>query len=261
MAHLFFDKRSTLATTTFAAILAVLAAVPLHAEVTQEFHRTVPLTANGRVSLDNINGPVEITGWSRNEVQIDAVKTARDQQRLDEARIEVNAGSDSVEIKTQYPKGHNNNNPASVHYTLHVPQNARLDRIDLVNGALDVQKVTGEVTANLVNGKLRAQDLQGTADLATVNGSVDVTYTSLNNVHQVKLKSVNGSINLTLPPSPNAEVNASAVNGSITTDFPLEVKGRFMSKSMSGRLGNGGVQIELSNVNGGIHIGPGRGSL
>ena len=69
-----------------------------------------PLTANGRVSLDNINGPVEITGWNRNEVQIDAVKTARDQQRLDEARIEVNAGSNSVEIKTQYPKGHNNNN-------------------------------------------------------------------------------------------------------------------------------------------------------
>ena len=64
-----------------------------------------------------------------------------------------------------------------------------------------------------------------------------------------------------MPPSPNAEVNASVVNGSITTDFPLEVKGRFISKSMSGKLGNGGVQIELSNVNGGIHIGPGKGSL
>ena len=99
-----------------------------HAQVSQEFHHTVSLPANGRVSLDNVNGNVEITGWDRNEVQIDAVKQARDQQRLDEARIEVETGSDSVKIRTQYPHNHTNNNPASVHYTLHVPQNARLDQ-------------------------------------------------------------------------------------------------------------------------------------
>ena len=79
-------------------------ALPAQAEVTQEFHKTVPLTANGRVSLDNINGNVEITGWDRNEVQIDAVKTASDQQRLDDMRIEVNASSDSVEIRTRFPE-------------------------------------------------------------------------------------------------------------------------------------------------------------
>lgn len=259
MAH--FDKRSTLATTTFAAILAVLAATPLHADVTQDFHRTVPLTASGRISLENINGSVEITGWNRNEVQIDAVKTARDQQKLDEARIEVNAGSDSVEIKTHYADSHTNNNAASVHYILHVPQNAKLERINLVNGSLDVEKVSGEIEANLVNGKLRASNLEGAANLATVNGSLEATYTSLNNVREIKLKSVNGSINLTLPPSPNAEVSASVVNGSISTDFPLEVKGHFVGKSVSGKLGSGGVRVELSNVNGGIHIGPGRGSL
>jgi DUF4097 and DUF4098 domain-containing protein YvlB len=189
------------------------------------------------------------------------VKTARDQQRLNEARIDVNASSDSVEIETHYPSHLVNNNPASVHYTLHVPQNARIDKVNLVNGSLTVQKITGEVNANLVNGKLHASDLSGEADLATVNGSMDANYTSLNNVRQISLKSVNGSVNLQLPQSPNAEVSASVVNGSITTDFPLTVKGRFVGKSMSGTLGNGGVRIELSNVNGSIHIGPGRGSL
>ena len=94
-----------------AALLALLIAVPALAEVTQEFHRTVPLPANGRVSLANINGNVEITGWDRNEVQIDAIKTARDQQRLDNARIEVETSSDSVEIRTRYPEHHVNNNP------------------------------------------------------------------------------------------------------------------------------------------------------
>jgi DUF4097 and DUF4098 domain-containing protein YvlB len=255
-------KPSTLAGILTAAILAVLIALPAHAEVTQEFHKTVPLSADGRVSLSNINGDVEITGWNKNEVQIDAVKTAPDQQRLDEARIEVNAGSNSVKIETRYPSHHfANNNPASVHYTLHVPQNARLDKIDLVNGALDVQRVSGEVNADLVNGKLRASDLAGTADLATVNGSVEATYTSLTNVRDIKLKSVNGSVNLLLPQSPNAEVSASTVNGSISTDFPLTVKGHWVGKNMSGTLGSGGVHIELDNVNGSIHVGPGRGTL
>src|ERR1700690_3453238 len=116
------------------ALLALLMAVPAHAQVTQDFHRTVPLSANGEVSLSNINGNVEIVGWDRNEVQIDAVKKARDQQRLDEARIEVENGSDYVRIKTEYPHHQTNNNPPSVHYQLHVPRGARLDHISLVNG-------------------------------------------------------------------------------------------------------------------------------
>jgi DUF4097 and DUF4098 domain-containing protein YvlB len=254
-------KPSTLAGVLAAAILALLMSIPVHAEVTQEFHKTVPLSADGRVSLSNINGDVEITGWNKSEVQIDAVKTARDQQRLDEARIEVNTGSNSVKIETHYPSHITNNNPASVHYTLHVPQNARLDKIDLVNGSLNVQRVSGEVKADLVNGKVRASDLAGTADLATVNGTIEANYTSLNNVHEIKLKSVNGSVDLLLPQSPNAEVNASTVNGSLSTDFPLTVKGHWVGKNMSGTLGSGGVHIELDNVNGSIHVGPGRGSL
>ena len=255
------DIRHALTAIFSATLFALLLTLPMAAEVTQDFHRTVPLGANGHVSLDNINGNVEITGWDRNEVQIDAVKTARDQQRLDEARIEVNAGSSSVAIKTHYPEGQTNNNPASVHYVLHVPKGARIDKINLVNGSLDVQQVSGAIDAELVNGKIRASNLAGETKLSTVNGALDVTYASLNNVHGITLKSVNGSINLTLPPSANADVEASATIGSISTDFPLQVSGRFMSKSMSGKLGSGGVHIELSNVNGSIHLGAGQGSL
>src|SRR5450759_1563567 len=146
-------KHATLGATILGSLLALLWATAIQAQVTQDFHRTVPLSANGRVSLDNINGNVTITGWDRNEVQIDAVKKARDQQKLDEARIEVDAGSDSVQIKTKYPDYHNNNNPATVTYELHVPRNARLDHIDLVNGSLQVSQVSGEIDAELVNGK------------------------------------------------------------------------------------------------------------
>jgi len=249
------------ATLTAAVFLALLVTLPASAEVTREHHSTVPLSANGRVSVENINGDVEITGWSRNEVQIDAVISAPDQQRLGDITILVGNNSNAVNIETKYAHHFVNNNPGSVHYTLHVPQNATIDKINLVNGSLDVQKVYGEVNANLVNGKLRATDLAGTADLQTVNGTIDANYNSLKDVHSITLKSVNGAVNLLLPPSANANVSASNVSGGISTDFPLTVKGEFGTKSLSGTLGNGGVEIELNNVNGSIHIGPGRGTL
>jgi DUF4097 and DUF4098 domain-containing protein YvlB len=251
---------SRLTTLAGAIALALAMALPSLAEVTQEFHKTVPLSSNGTVDIENVNGNVDITGWNKNEVQIDAIKTASDQQKLDNINIDVNATSNSVEIKTRYPKG-TNNNPGGVHYTLHVPQNARIDKVNLVNGSLTIAKITGEVNANLVNGKVQASDLTGTADLATVNGTIDATYNSLKNVQEIKLKSVNGTVNLTLPPSANADVDASVTNGSITTGFPLTVKGRFVGKSMSGTLGSGGVHIELSNVNGSIKLQPGQSTL
>jgi DUF4097 and DUF4098 domain-containing protein YvlB len=254
---------TTLGPAVLGSLLALLLAASAHGQVTQDFHRTVPLSTNGRVSLNNVNGNVEITGWDRNEVQIDAVKKARDQQRLDEARIEVNTTGDSVEIKTHYPEGllSANNNPASVHYQLHVPQNARLDRVDLVNGSLTVERVSGEVSATLVNGKLRVDDLAGRADLSTVNGGIEANYASLNNVREIKLKSVNGAIELGLPDSPNAEIKASTVSGGIRTEFPLEVRGGYVGRNLTGTLGNGGAPIALSNVNGSIHIGSRHGSL
>lgn len=253
----------TISGASLGVLLALVLAVapPCSAQVTEEFHRTVPLSAQGRVSLANINGGVEITGWDQNVVQIDAEKKAPDQQRLDEMRIEVDGSGDSVHIKTQYPEHRSNNNPGSVHYVLHVPRNAQLAKVDLVNGSLNVQQVSGDVEAELVNGKLKASDLSGRARLSTVNGALQANFTSLQDVHDIKLSSVNGSLDLLLPTSPNAEIEASTVSGNIRTDFPLQVKGHIVGKNLDGTLGSGGTRIRLSNVNGSIHIGPGNGTL
>ena len=242
-------------------LMATVIAVSAAAQVTQDFHRTVPLSSTGRVSLENINGNVTITGWERNDVQIDAVKKARDQQKLDEARIEVDASTDSVHIKTKYPEGHTNNNPATVTYELHVPRMARLDHLDLVNGSLEISKVSGEIDANLVNGKTDLRDLSGRLTISAVNGTITANFRTLDNVKEIHLKSVNGAVNLGLPASPNAEVSVSTVNGGITTDYPLQVKGRFMGHHLDGTLGSGGTHIEISNVNGSVRIGPGLGNL
>ena len=104
-------------------------------------------------------------------------------------------------------------------------------------------------------------DLAGRAELSSVNGTIDAYYRSLESVQSIELKSVNGAVRLGLPSSPNADVTVSTVNGGITTDFPLTVQGKFMGRHLDGKLGNGGTRIEISNVNGSVHIGPGESSL
>ena len=69
------------------------------------------------------------------------------------------------------------------------------------------------------------------------------------------------SVKLGLPPSPNADVSVSTVNGGITTDFPLQVQGKFVGHHIDGKLGSGGTRIEISNVNGSVKIGNDTGSM
>ena len=228
--------------------------------LTEEFHQTYALTPDGRIELENINGAVHISGWDRNEVKVDAVKYADTKERLDEAKIEVDSGKEYLSIRTKYPDHDHtwsrgsHDNPATVEYTLTVPRTARLDEIKLINGALDVAGVNGEVRASSINGRLEARDLAGQAHLSTVNGRLEARFDQLAG-HEVELNSVNGSIELTIPSDSQAEVEASTVSGGIENDFGLRVENhRFVGHELRGELGNGGAHIRLEDVNGRIEI-------
>ena len=227
---------------------------------TEEFHQTYALTSDGRVELDNINGAVHISTWDQNEVKVDAVKYADSKERLEQARIDIDSGKDHLSIRTKYPDHDltfnwgSHNNPASVEYTLTVPRTARLDEIKLINGSLDVTGVTGEVHASCINGRLEAHNLSGRADLSTINGHLDAKFDQLRG-SSLELKSVNGSVELTIPSDAKAEIEASTVSGGIDNDFGLHVNHHsFVGHDLRGELGNGGPRIKLSNINGRIEI-------
>jgi len=57
-----------------------------------------------------------------------------------------------------------------------------------------------------------------------------------------------------MPSSINADVRGSTVHGSIFTDFPLSVKGRYFNRRVDGRIGRGGHDVTLSTVNGSIEL-------
>jgi len=228
-------------------------------KLAEEFHQVYSLSANGRIALDNVNGPVHIAAWDRNEVKVEAIKRAWTKERLDEAKIEISAQADSISIRTQYPEhDHNFNddgrgNPASVEYTLTVPRQARLDDINLVNGSLDVKDVAGEIHASCVNGRLEARNLMGRTQLSTVNGELDASVDQMPS-SSLELSAVNGGLRVTLPSDAKARVEASTVSGGISNDFGLPVSRHLVGRSLHGELGGGGTDVKLSNVNGRIEI-------
>lgn len=230
-------------------------------ELREEFHQTYNLSPSGRVSLENINGGVQIKVWDRAAVQVDAVKKAYRRDRLNEAKIEVNATEENIRIKTEYPdrdqyfSRDRYDNPATVEYTLTVPRKAVLESIEMVNGSIDIDGVEGNVKASSINGRLGARGLMGEARLSTINGQLEATFTQLDETKAISLNSVNGNVTLVIPSNANAAIRASTVHGGITSDFGLKVKhGEYVGHSMDGQIGTGGPRIKLGNVNGGIKV-------
>ncbi|MBV9928964.1 MAG: DUF4097 family beta strand repeat protein [Acidobacteria bacterium] len=233
-------------------------------ELTEEFHQTYPLAAGGRVSLSNINGAVKVQAWERAEVKVDAVKRAYTPERLREAQIKVDATANRVRIETEYPDSslrwtdrdnERRENPATVEYTLTVPRGVNIDEVNLINGDLDVAGLAGPVKASSINGRVTALGLSGPVNLSVINGRLEATLDRLSESGAVNLSSVNGPLVVTLPSDANATLRASTVHGGITNDFNLPVRvGEYVGRDLEGRLGQGGANVRLNNVNGSVQI-------
>ncbi len=234
----------------------------------QDFNQTLPLSAKGRIRLNNVNGRVEIVGWDGSDVVIKALKHGRTQKSVDAVKINVNSTPDEIAIHTEqsssetgfsgiwswFKNGGNNN--AVVDYAIQVPWNARLKNISSVNGRIVIEDVSGDIEASTVNGEMQVQDAAGSLKLSTVNGRIEAELVSLGNGQSVSLDAVNGQIEAILPTHADAQVSASTVNGSISSEFAsLVVKKEFpVSKHLKGILGNGGASVKASTVNGGIRF-------
>ena len=230
-------------------IAIALAALPTRAAVREEFHKSVAMDANGTFSLKNVNGGVTISAWDKNEVQIDAVKSASSEERLRAARIELAGSGHSVDVP-RYPD--HTNNPASVESTIHLPWGTHLLDVETVNGEIHIDGPPGR------SGQFRERqggslDAAEEVELSSVNGEVKASLSNAGK-SRVKLNVVNGSISIALPASTNARVKATTVHGEIHSDFPLQVgKSQYTpGANVYSTLGSSGATIELESVNGSI---------
>jgi hypothetical protein len=245
---------------SIALLATLLALVPgARAAVTETFTHTYPLTPDGLIRLENVNGDITLTAWDKAEVSLVAEKRAKDDDDLKRVEIIIDPAPDRLVIKTKYAKktawsffGSWSN--ASVRYKLMVPAGVRLDKISTVNSDITVTGVHGAVGLETVNGRIEAAGLAGDTRLESVNGSLRAGFDSVEHVREVKLESVNGSAEVTLPKGASASIRTSSVNGGSRIDQPIRLS-KSGSHYLSGEIGSGpGPEIAIETVNGGISI-------
>jgi len=248
-------------TVALVGVALLIFSTALNAAVKETEEMTFDVSSGARISLENINGDIVITGGSGDKVHMVAHKKAGKQEYMDELKVIVDADEDYIRIETRHPRSDGgwfkwgNDSSGSVSYELEVPAHVNLDTISTVNGDVNIKAVSGLVKAETVNGSLHAVGLAGDVNLETVNGSVKAEFDRLGEGQRVSAEAVNGKIVLLLPADASARVNAETINGSINADdFGLEPEKGFVGRDLEGEIGSRDARISLDTVNGSIRI-------
>jgi DUF4097 and DUF4098 domain-containing protein YvlB len=253
-------------------LLLTLAATPLlfglepeKSRVQAEYHQSYPMQPGSRITVDNQNGSIEITGWDQNTLDISATRYAETQQALDQLKIDVATSADGIHIRTLAPQDLGN---VGVKYTIKVPRRAELAEIRSTNGAIRVNDVEGSASLHTSNGSVHASKARGKLQIGTSNGAVEVrdiegdtdVHTSNGSVRAsgirgplaavtsngamrvdleesrggaITLTTTNGAVDLKLGTVTQGEVKAATSNGSITVRIPA-VAGAHVKAETSG---------------------------
>lgn len=233
----------------------------------EDFHYSFNVSPGGKLSLENFNGSVEITGTAGNTVEINGTKYANTEQALKDLKIDAQQSGDAVRIRTVPPYG--TRNSMGARYTIRVPRKFELERIVSSNGAVRVEDVQGGAVLHTSNGSLRASRLQGNLDATTSNASIDLTDVTGNAIlrtsngsirgeaskgtfeahtsnasidvrltdpseQPVRLESSNGHIDLTM--NATREVRANTSNSGLTVRLPSSANARLRARTSNSSI-------------------------
>lgn len=251
--------------TLFREITLLAATLPCALAADFDWHGR--LSSGQTIEIKGINGMVRAERASGGEVEVSAVKSGR---RSDPRAVHIQSVNHpgGTTLCAVYPSedfarpndcrpgsgGHMSvhNNDVRVEFTVRVPPGVNFVG-RTVNGEVEAASLSGDVEAYTVNGRVRISTT-GFARANTVNGSITASLGKGNWTHPLAFRTVNGSIRLELPPAAGAQLQAATVNGHISTDFPLAIRGRFSGKHINATLGEGGPELSLKTVNGSIDI-------
>ena len=242
-----------------------------------------PAVGHTELVLDNINGTVSIAGVDGlQQVEIAGVKIAKastiGSAKEEVARISINVDDSgpALRVKTEQPNG-SLGVSYTVNYQIRVPRgwkvtvknvngdvkvrdirNAAVATI--VNGQLDVAGIEGNFDGEVRNGQIAcdiAPPVNGTVKLETVNGQVTGKVRMAESV-TLNEKSVNGEIDLAVPRSTSAKVNADVSVGNFSvSNLALAESKRsrnFTGEHVQGMLGSGTGSIDIAVQNGAIDL-------
>lgn len=275
----------TLSLSILSLLLLSAGAARADETVTEKLAKTYPLTANGSLSLKNVNGNVTLEAWDRNEVQVEAEKkvkagdAAEARQILGKVRIDVQASASAVRIETKMPKREDRSfwdlltgNDASINVTYHVkvPRGAIVEadnvngnvqltgtrgtgRLETVNGNIQVAGTAGALVLESTNGRIRVTGAEGTVKASTTNGGIEAELTRLAAGKELGFSTTNGGVTVRLPRDARLSLDVATTNGSIDSAFEVD-GGQSTRRSLTGTINGGGPRLHIRTTNGSVDL-------
>jgi len=268
------------------AVLAMMSGLAFAGELEERdlLERTFSLAgvAQPLVTIDNINGSIDIEGYAGDEVRLRVEKTifAKDEQKLAAAKrdvsLEIEQGETGLAlwVKTPYRPalgewrdGGDSGYRVQYRFVAQIPQRSRLNLKTVNHGDVAATDVHGNFEVRNVNGEITLAGLRGSGDATTVNGAVRALFDAYPE-SGCAFKTVNGDLEVRFPRNLAADIRCKTFNGEVFSDFeatllpaapPKKVKkgrgARYETDPFTSyRIGGGGALLSFDTLNGDILI-------
>jgi hypothetical protein len=221
------------------------------------------------LTVTNINGKVEITGWNETNVSVNAVKRSSfGKEELDKIEINVTSFGKYLDIVTKYTGL--TTIQGGVDITIKVPRTINIQSVrtsngeiqisdvkgDLKtlssNGAIVIENVDGYVSAETSNGRVEVKGTTGIKRIRTSNGAIIAEIADLND--NASINTSNAAVTVYLNPALNATIEMITSNGKVTVEgVSLNVE-LLEETHVVGSLGSGGRRLDIHTSNANIQL-------
>ena len=243
---------------------------------------TVPLSDPSRpgvIDVSLVQGSITVRGSNRKDVLVIAHPEAdRPSRRADPdanglRRIPQTAGFRISEEGNRVKVAADSPNRA-IRFEIQAPSHSNLKLSTVNGGEILVDDIEGEIDVNNTNGGITLNSVAGAVTAGTTNGSVRATITRVTAQKEMAFTSLNGTIDVTLPPSTRANLRLRSTNGDVYSDFDVQLaatppvvqeargeNGRYRirrNRSIVGAINGGGPQFELRTFNSNVYVRKGK---
>ena len=233
----------------------------IEGKATDEWVRTYTLAAGGTLEIVNINGQIEASPASGNQIEVRAEREARANTEdaaktlLTQLEMRETVTPDQVRIEARGDFGGSRPGRRAeyvIRYRLRVPAGIAVS-LKTENGGVRLEGLSNRVAASTTNGGITGRNLTGAVSADVVNGGVIIDLASVGG--DINVSTTNGGVQLTLPPDAKATLEASCVNGGVFIEEGLALQTTEATRRrMTGTLNGGGPRISAETVNGGVRI-------
>lgn len=210
--------------------------------------------------LDGIRGSVRLTGADQATADLSFVRRGRGETPeaarsvLEETSITEQGTEDTYTFTLQ---ANDNEDYAAVDIEGQVPRRAAL-QIDRLSGPVHLDGVEGALTIEHEHGNVNVRGAAAPVEVDVKNGSVHVGFQSVPEEGTTRLRTVNGDIQIDLPPAASAQIDARTDAGTIRTQGASFTAEQLALVNAGARyeaqMEDGGPTIELRTQNGSITL-------